>query len=156
MDIRIREGRRGDHDLIWRETMGTVWNDIPEGERQGLDSARLEAHFRPHAKQVIDSPENAVFVAEGPSGQVLGYTIVGAATTMLTPTPFGFVYDMWVAPDARRQGVARRLLERASDWGRARGYRKLKLEVAATNAAARALYGSNGFAEERIFMCREL
>jgi len=156
MDIRIREGRRGDHDLIWRETMGTVWNDIPEGERQGLDSARLEAHFRPHAKQVIDSPENAVFVAEGAAGEILGYTIVGAASTMLSPVPFGFVYDIWVAPPVRRQGVASRLLERASDWCRARGYRKLKLEVAATNRGAGALYASNGFAEERIFMGMEL
>ena len=156
MDIRIREGTRRDHDLIWRETMQTVWNDIPEAERQTLDRTRLEAHFRPHAKQVIDSPENAIFVAEGAGGQVLGYTIVGAATTMLTPTPFGFVYDMWVAPDARRRGVAHRLLDRACDWCRARGYRKLKLEVAATNRGARALYASNGLAEERIFMGREL
>ncbi len=156
MDVRIREASPRDHDLIWRATMETVWNDIPETERRDLDRAHLEGHFRPHAKQVIDSRENAIFVAEDAAGEVLGYTIVGAATTMLSPIPFGFVYDMWVAPQLRRQGVATRLLERVADWCRTRGYRRLKLEVAATNAAARGLYRSSGFAEERVFMGRDL
>ncbi len=156
MDVRIREATDRDHEVVWRETMETVWNDIPEAERRRLDRAKLESHFRPHAKQVLDSRENVIFVAEGGAGEVLGYTIVGAATSMLSHVPFGFVYDMWVAPRWRRQSVASRLLERAAEWCRLRGYGRLKLEVAAMNGPARALYASNGFAEERIFMARDL
>ncbi len=155
MDIRIREATRDDHALIWKATLDTVWNDVPPEERRDLDRTALERHFRPHAAQVIDSRENAIFVAES-GGNTLGYAIIGSASTMLTPVPFGFVYDLWVSPEARRHGVAKRLLERAEDWCRQQGYRKLKLEVAASNKAARALYASDGFAEERVFMGRTL
>jgi len=155
MDIRIRESTRDDHALIWNATFETVWNDLPAEERGELDRTALERHFRPHAAQVIDSRENAIFVAES-DGRTLGYAIVGSASTMLTPVPFGFVYDLWVSPEARRQGIARRLLEKAEDWCREQGYKKLKLEVAATNGAARALYEADGFAQERIFMGRTL
>jgi len=110
----------------------------------------------PQLRYLSLPPRPPLRVAEKGTKGVRYYTIVGAASTMLSPVPFGFVYDIWVAPPVRRQGVASRLLERASDWCRARGYRKLKLEVAATNGGARALYASNGFAEERIFMGMEL
>ena len=156
MDIRIREGTPKDHDLIWKATIETVWNDLSPEDRQELDRATLERHFRPHAAKVIDSRDNAIFIAESSDGRPLGYAILGPASTMLTPIPFAFVYDLWVSPEARRQGVARRLLERAEDWCRRQGYRKLKLEVAASNRAARSLYASDGFAEERIFMGRAL
>lgn len=146
---------RKDHEFIWRATMETVWNDIPLGERRGMDRATFEEHFRPHAKQVIDSRENAIFVAEELAG-VVGYAIVGGASTMLSPVPFGFVYDLWVAPEARRRGVARQLVDRACAWCREQGFPRLKLEVAATNAAARALYASAGFSEERLFLGKGL
>lgn len=155
-DIRIREGERRDRDLIWRATMDTLWGDMPEAERATLDRDDVEAHFRPRAERVMDSRENAVFVAEDAAGRVLGYAVVGGATTMLTPAPFGFLYDLWVAPEARRQGVARRLAEHGAAWCRARGFRRMKLEVGAGNAAARAFYASLGFAEERTFMGRML
>ena len=156
MDIRIRPGGRKDQELVWRVTMETVWNDIAEDERRELDRAQLEDHFRPNARRVIESPENAFFIAETTSGEALGYAIVGGASSMLSPVPFGFLYDIWVAPSARRRGVARGLLARAEDWCRAQGFRRLKLEVAAGNAAARALYASGGFRDERIFMGRAL
>ena len=136
--------------------METLWGDLLETERAALDRAGVEEHFRPHAEHVMDSRENATFVAEDPEGRVLGYAVVGGATTMLSPTPFGFLYDVWVTPEARREGLARRLVEHAGAWCHARGFRRMKLEVGAGNAAARALYASLGFAEERIFMGRTL
>jgi len=156
MEIRIREGERRDRALIRRATMDTLWGDVPEAERSVLDRAAVEAHFRPHAEHVMDSRENAVFVGEDAAGRVVGYAIVGGATTMLSPAPTGFLYDLWVDPGARRQGVARRLVEHGAAWCRARGFRRMTLEVGAGNAAARALYASLGFAEERVFMGRTL
>lgn len=156
MEIRIRAGTRKDRDVLWKATMETVWDDIPAEERRGMDRAAFEDHFRPRAAQVIESAENAVFVAEGADGSVVGYTIVGGASSMLAPTPFGFVYDLWVAADARRQGIARRLLARAEQWCRGEGLPRLKLEVATGNAAARRLYASSGFSEERVYMGKTL
>jgi len=136
--------------------METVWNDLPARERASLDRVALETHFRPHAEQVLDSRENLVFVAEGASGEVAGYAVVGGASIMLSPVPFGFLYDLWVAPGARRQGIARRLVEHAAAWCRRQGYGKMRLEVSATNGAARALYAASGFSEERLFLGKAL
>ncbi len=156
MDFHIRAGTRRDHDAFWRATMETVWADIPPDERRGLDRGELEKHFRPHAEAVLTSASNAFLVAETERGEFLGYAIVGSAKSMLSPAPFGFLYDLWVRPETRRQGVARALLGHAEKWCRAQGLRRLKLEVAASNAAAQALYGSAGFAEERAFFGKTL
>ncbi len=50
-------------------------------------------------------------------------------------------------PDLRRQGIARALVERLKTSTAERGARSLMLEVRASNAAARGLYRSAGFAE---------
>lgn len=55
------------------------------------------------------------------------------------------VVSVWVAPEARRRGLARRLLEAASGWAKSRGGGRLRLWVTETNAEARALYLGAGF-----------
>jgi [ribosomal protein S18]-alanine N-acetyltransferase len=50
-------------------------------------------------------------------------------------------------PQARRQGIARGLLEAAMAAARDAGAMRLFLEVASGNAAARQLYGGLGFVE---------
>lgn len=135
--------------------METLWDGLPDDERAPGGRGALEAHFRPRAERVIESRENATFVAEA-EGAVVGYVIVGPATSMLSPQTFGFVYDLWVAPRARRHGIARRLLGRAEAWCRDQGYGKLKLEVSARSAAARALYASEGYLDERLYLGKAL
>jgi len=71
-------------------------------------------------------------------------------------TPTGFILiravadeaeilTLAVAPPHRRQGIGALLLGEASEMLRAGGTRRLFLEVAADNPAARALYASYGF-----------
>jgi GNAT superfamily N-acetyltransferase len=55
------------------------------------------------------------------------------------------IVSVWVAPEARRQGLARQLLEAAGGWARSRGARALRLWVTETNEAARSLYLAAGF-----------
>ena len=156
IDIHIRSAGPKDFDLIWKATIETVWQDLPPEERAQLDRHSFEDHFRPHAQRVIESQENAVFIAETPAGATAGYIVVGGATSMLSPLRFGFVYDVWVAPEFRRRGVARRLLDRAVGWCRSSGYGSLRLEVNARNAPARALYAATGFVEERLSLRKVL
>jgi ribosomal-protein-alanine N-acetyltransferase len=58
------------------------------------------------------------------------------------------VHNLAVAPDARRQGLARRLLTLALEAAARHGARTALLEVREGNEAARALYRALGFAEE--------
>ena len=57
------------------------------------------------------------------------------------------VHNLAVAPEARRRGLARRLLALTLEIAARRGARVVFLEVRAGNAAARALYRAAGFRE---------
>ncbi len=57
----------------------------------------------------------------------------------------GEVLTLAVIPSARRQGLARRLLDQAANTAASRGAASLFLEVAADNAPAIGLYRAAGF-----------
>ena len=57
------------------------------------------------------------------------------------------ILTVGVVPSARRRGIARMLLGALLDEARRRGAREAYLEVRIDNAAARALYAKEGFAE---------
>jgi ribosomal-protein-alanine N-acetyltransferase len=59
----------------------------------------------------------------------------------------GEIADVAVAPDARRRGIGRVLLERMTAEVVEAGVHALYLEVRESNTAARALYQSLGFAQ---------
>jgi ribosomal protein S18 acetylase RimI-like enzyme len=59
--------------------------------------------------------------------------------------------DLFVAPAARRSGVASGLLLAAADYGRAVGAANLSLSTAHDNTAAQALYESLGWQREEHF-----
>jgi ribosomal protein S18 acetylase RimI-like enzyme len=52
---------------------------------------------------------------------------------------------LWVAPNARGRGLARRLVEARADWARELGAVRLEVAVAENNEAAKALYRGLGF-----------
>jgi GNAT superfamily N-acetyltransferase len=55
------------------------------------------------------------------------------------------LYQMWVAPEYRKQGVGRALLDVAIDWARSSTAGTLVLDVTVGNAAAARLYERAGF-----------
>jgi len=69
-----------------------------------------------------------------------------AGTTMLSFTPrTGFLSTVVVAPEFRRRGVARQLIEAARREAAARRRPYVALRVLADNAPARALYAAAGY-----------
>lgn len=79
-------------------------------------------------------------VAEGPDGTVVGYAGLHVVLDE------GYIDNVAVRPDRRRQGIADRLLEVFCRFGAAH-LRFLTLEVRPSNAAAVALYEKHGFRE---------
>jgi GNAT superfamily N-acetyltransferase len=55
------------------------------------------------------------------------------------------VFQMWVAPEFRRLGAARMLLEAIIEWASDSGVRTLLLAVTCGNVSARTLYERKGF-----------
>ena len=79
-------------------------------------------------------------VAEGPDGTVVGY----AGLHVILDE--GYIDNVAVRPDQRRQGIADRQLEVFCRFGAAH-LRFLTLEVRPSNTAAVALYEKHGFRE---------
>lgn len=52
---------------------------------------------------------------------------------------------MWVAPEARRQGVGRALLDACVEWAREHRLQAVNLNVRVANSVARAAYAAAGF-----------
>lgn len=91
------------------------------------------------ASEAVDCP----LVAEM-DGAAVG--LVWGKTDAQQPA-LAHVYQMWVAPQARGQGVAAALLDGVTGWARANGASALRLSVTPGNEAAAALYRKRGFAD---------
>jgi ribosomal protein S18 acetylase RimI-like enzyme len=90
---------------------------------------------------------------DGPVGFVLMVDDVPDEVTALAQ---GFVAYMAVEPDARRLGIAARLLEAAEEAARRRALPVMALMVTEENAAARELYAQAGYTTERRLLCKPL
>jgi GNAT superfamily N-acetyltransferase len=119
--------------------------DSPEafGSTYGEESAHGEAAWREWTAGRWRGGRAVVFVAED-RADVVG-TATGAVYEANPQT--AHVYAMWVAPDARRAGVGRALLDAVESWARERGSGRLLLNVTETNEVARRFYEACDFAE---------
>ena len=72
--------------------------------------------------------------------------------------PAGFLEGIWVAPQARRRGVATALLAGVIDWARAQGVKGIGSDAHADNVASLAWHRQAGFEVEAevVKLVREL
>ena len=57
------------------------------------------------------------------------------------------LFGMWVAPEARGQGIGGALVDAVAGWARSVGYERIGLGVTMTNTSAMAFYERKGFAD---------
>jgi ribosomal protein S18 acetylase RimI-like enzyme len=109
------------------------------------------------ARTLDDAPSDAVlFVAESAGGEPLGFIHLTTAHDYYTDSETAHIADVVVAPAASGQGVARALVAYAEEWGRARDFALLTLNVFTANRAAREVYRKLGFEEEWIRCIKRL
>ena len=87
----------------------------------------------------LDNMLSAFLVALDDTDRVVGYAGVQVILDE------GYITNIAVRPECRRQGVAAKLLQVFLDFARANKLSFLTLEVRASNYDAIALYGSRGF-----------
>lgn len=86
----------------------------------------------------------------------VGFAQLYPSFSSVSATRTFILNDLFVAPEARRAGVATELLRAAADYGRAVGAIRLSLSTATTNEAAQALYSSEGWARDTEFYAYDL
>ena len=87
----------------------------------------------------LENACSAFLVAEDDTGKVAGY----AGLQVILDE--GYITNVAVRPECRRNGIAGKLLQVFLDFGQANHLAFLTLEVRASNYDAIALYGSRGF-----------
>lgn len=96
--------------------------------------------------------ESIVFVAPRADGAGLaGFCQLYPTFCSVAAAPVRVLYDLFVAPEARGQGVAQALMQAAEDDSRRAGCVRLDLSTAHTNRTAQALYESRGWQRDEVF-----
>jgi len=92
-------------------------------------------------------PRSVFLLAERDDGTFAGFIVgtVEAEVPIFRIAEFGWIHDVWVELDARRQGVARELATRTIAAFKAMGVQQIRLHTAAFNDDARAFFSSIGF-----------
>ena len=99
----------------------------------------------------IENGESVVLVAQAPSGTLTGFCQLYPSFCSVAAAPIYVLYDLFVAPEARRTGVAKALLAAAHERAQADGKVRMDLTTAKTNVKAQALYESMGWRRDEVF-----
>ncbi|MGB2523388.1 MAG: GNAT family N-acetyltransferase [Luminiphilus sp.] len=99
----------------------------------------------------LERGRSTLFAADNGS-QLLGFTQLYPALCSVDLVDYFVLYDLYVIETARRQGIARALMNAASDWAKAQGADRLDLETARDNAPGQALYRDLGYELDEVFL----
>lgn len=99
----------------------------------------------------LANDESVIFAATLPDGPMAGFTQLYHSFCSVEMAELVYLYDLFVVPEARRQGVATALMDAAQQHAIRRGAGRLQLETAADNRAAQALYERLGWKRDDVF-----
>lgn len=103
----------------------------------------------------LSDRQSVVFLARH-KDKGLGFTQLYPSFTSIRMRRLWILYDLYVIPEARRQGLGRALLEKARLFARESGAHRLELSTAKDNLSAQALYESLGYVRDEDFYFYEL
>jgi len=95
--------------------------------------------------------ESVIFLALDEDGNGLGFTQLYPSYCSVEAQHVWLLYDLFVAPEARRKGVGKKLMDEAKALGIESGAAWLKLDTAITNIPAQSLYENLGWEREEEF-----
>ena len=85
-----------------------------------------------------------------------GRMLLVATEDGLSGTQAGYVSIIAVGAESEGRGVAKRLMEEAESWAKARGCRFLLLDVFGSNETARRFYERSGYVADSLRLRRKL
>lgn len=136
--IRVVEFERGDGEAVLR--LLDCYASDPMGGGRPL-SDEVKANLIPRLRARHDYLGVIAFHDHEPVGLINAFE--GFST--FAARPLMNIHDVIVAPTARGQGLAQRMLEQVEQLARERGCCKLTLEVLSNNEVAKGAYRKFGF-----------
>ena len=135
----------GSADNRWLALRLALWPDASEGEHlSGMADALARGHY--------------IRLAVAVDGSVLGFVEASKRVDYVNGTrssPVAFLEGLHVVPSARRQGVARALVESVVKWAEHEGCTELASDALLDNDTGHAVHRSLGFEEtERVVYFR--
>jgi ribosomal protein S18 acetylase RimI-like enzyme len=151
MPVRELDSSRDGQRL--RELMIALQNHERRSDPAKPEGSSIVQSYLARMLARCDKWDGKVFVAEE-AGQVVGFVCVWARVPVEEPdedpSEYAFVSDLVVEEAHRRRGLGRELLSAAEKYARARGARRIRLDVMARNSDARGFYQSMGYLENEI------
>ncbi|MHC4837365.1 MAG: GNAT family N-acetyltransferase [Planctomycetota bacterium] len=114
---------------------------------QDADPDRAEAFLAAR----FEAADTIIFLAHDDDGHGLGFTQLFPSWSSVRTGRLWILNDLFVAPEGRRQGVARRLMEAALAFAREDGALGVTLATQKDNHGAAALYRQLGFVLDEEF-----
>ncbi len=99
--------------------------------------------------------ESVILLARDDTRHATGFVQLYPTFSSLAPGPSFILHDLYVAPEARRSGIATTLLRAAETHARAAGAVSMTLATAVTNHAAQRLYERLGWIRDTAFLTYE-
>nr|WP_319566457.1 GNAT family N-acetyltransferase [uncultured Rhodoferax sp.] len=96
--------------------------------------------------------ESHILLAVDGQGEAMGFCQLYPSYCSVIAQPIFTLYDLYVAPGARKLGVGKGLLQAAEELGRSHGVARLDLTTARTNNNAQSIYRAMGWALDEVFL----
>jgi len=116
-----------------------LWPESPSDEHAGEIAAILGAPGR-----------TLTLMARAGNGEALGFAEASVRHDYVNgclTSPVAFLEGIYVKDEARRHGVARRLVSAVEAWALERGYSELASDALLDNAGSHAMHDALGFEE---------
>ncbi|HKF97356.1 MAG TPA: GNAT family N-acetyltransferase [Steroidobacteraceae bacterium] len=140
--IHIREASTDDLPVL-----GRLFDEYRQFYQLPSDLEKANAYL----KARLGARDSTVLVAADDGQGLIGFTQLYPTWCSLLAGPVYVLYDLYVAPPARRHGVGRALIHAATERGRHDRKLRMSLSTAKTNLGAQALYESLGWERDEEF-----
>ena len=122
--------------------------------RQFYRQASDLAAARGYIERRLQNGDAVIFLAVEPArsgAEALGFVQLYPSLASIPMKPIWILYDLFVSPSARKLGVGRALMDRATQLAKDTGADALILETAADNQTAQRLYEKLGYKRDDVF-----
>ncbi|WP_028776950.1 GNAT family N-acetyltransferase [Shimazuella kribbensis] len=110
------------------------------------------------ARESVDNPSagTEIFVAEDESGELLGFLELAPYRDNLSGIDQGNIVAIAICPESEGKGVGTKLMTKAEEWARQKGYKQIVLNVFSKNYRAVNFYKHLNYEAEVVKMVKEI